>query len=44
MKIMATRRAKPSVAIKPKIPFALGRFSKLVVFLTTAIILPESSL
>ena len=47
IKIIATRRAKQTVAIKPKFlrkKFALGRFSKLIVFLTVEITLPESSL
>ena len=47
MKIIATRIAKPTVAIKPKFSFTLGRFSKLIVFLTVEITLEsllESSL
>ena len=42
--MIATRRAKTTVAIKPKFSFALGIFSKLIVFLTVEITLPESSL
>ena len=42
MKIIATRIAKPTVAIKPKFSFALGRFSKLVVFLTVEITFESS--